>query len=209
MSPVRRVVCFAKVIGMLANMAHEHDTTTESAYISEQLKQLAASLGLSQSALARMCGIDRRTFNPYYTGARPAGLPTIRKIAIATGRSMAWLLGEAVGRPVVGTADNFGRVTMTSPITAPSIVMFVGSVGPFKAGMPVQVDPASSFSPGEYMLVRTRETGDAWYAWGRLEGRLSVLDRLDGELHIYDPARYEVIGLVVGMVVKPPPPPSA
>jgi transcriptional regulator with XRE-family HTH domain len=185
-------------------------TSSESAYIGAQLQELAAQMGISQAELSRRVGIDRRTLNPYWTGARPAGLPTIRKIAQATGRSVAWLMGEGMGRPVVGIADPRGRVTMQSPLTTPSIVRFPQSVGPFAAGTDVLVDPCrDAYEAGVYMLVRTRETGDSFFAWGRVEGTVNLLDRLDGELHVYVAARYEVVGVIVGMVVPPPRPLSA
>lgn len=54
---------------------------TESADISARLQELARQLGINQAALARLLGISRQTFNPYFTGTRGAGLPTIRKAA--------------------------------------------------------------------------------------------------------------------------------
>lgn len=209
MSSGVRLVQFAEWRANLAGMVTSRDNTdSESAYIGGQLQELAASMGVSQTELARRVGIDRRTFNPYFTGLRPAGLPTIRKIALATGRSVAWLLGEGMGRAVVGNADALGRVTMTSPLTNPAIVKFVQQAGPFAAGTDVLVDPWVGYSVGKYMLVRSRTGQDTWFAWGRLDGALKLLDRLDGELHVYSEARYEVIGVITGMVVPVPPPAS-
>lgn len=206
MSPHPRLVRLPEWESTLAGMGTNRNTDSESAYISDQLQELAASMGLSQTELSRRVGIDRRTFNPYWTGARPAGLPTIRKIALATGRSVAWLLGEGMGRAVVGIADERGRVTMTSPLTSPSIIKLPVAAGPFAAGTDVLVDPSSSYAADTYMLVRPRTGGEEWFAWGRVEGGLKLLDRLDGELHVYADARYEVVGVIVGMVVKPPRP---
>lgn len=183
------------------------DTSSDSAFIGAQLQELASSLGISQAELARRVGIDRRVLNPYWTGLRPAGLTTIRKIALATGRSVAWMLGEGMARPVVGGADPRGRVTMQSPLTTASIVRFPQQAGPFAAGSEVHVDPCrDAYEAGQYMLIRTRETGDMFFAWGRVEGTVNLLDRLDGELHVYVAARYEVVGVIVGMVVPPPRP---
>lgn len=206
MSPQPRLVRLPEWEGTLTGMGTNRNTDSESAYISDQLHEMAAALGVSQTELARRVGIDRRTFNPYWTGARPAGLPTIRKIALATGRSVAWLLGEGMGRPVVGYADERGRVIMTSPLTAPSTIKFAQAAGPFAAGTDVLVDPAEAYTEDAYMLIRPAGSEEAWFAWGRIEGGLRLLDRLDGELHVFTEARYAVVGVIVGMVVKPPRP---
>lgn len=206
MSPHPRLVRLPEWPCTLAGMGTNRNTDSESAYIGDQLQEMAAAMGVSQTELARRVGIDRRTFNPYFTGARPAGLPTIRKIALATGRSVAWLLGEGMGRPVVGYADERGRVTMTSPLTSPSIIKLPVAAGPFAAGTDVLVDPSDTYAAHSYMLVRPRTGDETWFTWGREEGGLKLLDRLDGELHVYAESRYEVVGVIVGMVVKPPPP---
>lgn len=116
--------------------------TAESADISERLQELARQLGITQAELARMLEISRQTFNPYFTGARGVGLPTLRKIA------------EKSGRPRL-------------------------------------------------------DDGDPWLAFARSEGSAPLLDRMNGEVHVYSPDRYTVVGVIVGVLVRPPRPLSA
>lgn len=207
MSPQSRLVTLSDWSCSVIYMTTKNDVdTAESADISKPLQELSKSLGVSQAELARRVGIDRRTFNPYFTGARSAGLPTIRKIAQATGRTVAWLLGEEVGRAVIGTCDARGRVSMSSPVSSPSIVKFIEASGAFPAGVDVFVDPTETYAAKQYMLVKTRGSEECWFAWGRSQGELLLLDRLDGELHVYNSTRYEILGVIVGMVVAPPVP---
>lgn len=151
---------------------------TESADISARLQELARQLGINQAALARLLGISRQTFNPYFTGTRGAGLPTIRKAAQRSGRTVSWFLGEDAGRAVIGTADAMGRVTMTTQTMSPGIVAFPVASGPFPAGSQAFVDPCTVFLEGKYLLVTSKGEPEPWLAFARERGGLKLLDRM-------------------------------
>lgn len=90
------------------------DDRRESTDVSLRLQELARQLGVKQAGLARLMGVSRPTFNPYFTGTRGAGMPMLRKFARASGRTISWFLGEDAARSVIGTADASGRVSMKS-----------------------------------------------------------------------------------------------
>lgn len=124
---------------------------------------------------------------------------------------MAWFLGEDSGRAIVGTADAMGRVKMTSHTLSPGLIAFPVACGAaFPAGAVAFVDPGSAYLDGEYLLVRPRlDDGDPWLAFARSEGSAPLLDRMNGEVHVYSPDRYTVVGVIVGVLVRPPRPLSA
>lgn len=176
--------------------------------VSERLQLLAKQLGVSQAKLAQLLDTHRSVLNPYFTGARPAGLPMLRRWSTASGRTVAWLMGEDVGRSVIGTLDATGRVAMDSKRITIGIIAVPSATRDFPAGTQLLVDPASAFVPGAWLLVRVRGGDDDWIAWASDDGR-GTLDRANGELHSYDPERYEITGMIVGQIVPPPKRPSA
>lgn len=198
--------------GMSARTTIDHEdgphlAEPESADISDRLQLLARQLGMTQAELGRFLAIDRRTLSAIYTGAKGAGLPLIRRAAKKSGRAVSWLLGEEDSRALLAEIDQRGRLIVDSPqIKAPCRMLFPQAAGAFAAGSEIFVDPCEAFVADEYLIVRPHDASDAWIAFARHDG---TLDRLNGELHVYSPTRYAVIGMVVGVVVKPPKPLSA
>jgi hypothetical protein len=82
--------------------------------------------------------------------------------------------------------------------------------GDFPAGTQLLVDPCAAFMVDAWMVARSRVSDDPpWIAWGRAEGSTRLLDRLNGELHVYDASRYDILFVIVGVLSPPPRPASA
>jgi transcriptional regulator with XRE-family HTH domain len=185
------------------------DNGPEGVFIGARLKELAHTLGLNQNQLAVRCGIDRRTFNPYWTDRRKCGLPTVIKIAKATGRSIAWLLGEGAARPVLGTVDAQGHLSMKTPMLVPGVLLLVDTTPWWPAGTQLYVDPTTAFVVDEYLVLQTRGGAVPWVCWAEERGGLRLLRRPSGEVVVYDERHHELLGLISGVLSAPSKPPSA
>lgn len=108
---------------------------------------------MNQRQLALRVGIDPRHFNSLWHDKKAAGLPLIRKIGQRAGRSIAWLCGEEAARPLIGTANALGQVTMTTDNTPISqgIIHFIDGAGAFAPGERVLVDPSDRWAEGHWL----------------------------------------------------------
>lgn len=187
------------------------DNGPEGVLIGGRLQELAEATGMNQRQLALRVGIDPRHFNSLWHDKKAAGLPLIRKIGQRAGRSIAWLCGEEAARPLIGTANALGQVTMTTDNTPISqgIIHFIDGAGAFAPGERVLVDPSDRWAEGHWLLVRPRAGGEAWVGWARMRGDMQLLERADGEVIAYADDRHEIVGVIVGTIAPPPKPASA
>lgn len=185
------------------------DSKPKGLYIGARLQELAHVLGLNQRQLALRLKQDPKHFNAWWHNKRRAAFITIVEMAEAGGRSIAWLCGEEAARPLIGTVGAHGHLDMTSKDFEAGTIHFTEAAGQFPAGTKLMVDPTSVFVVGEYLIVQAGDAGVPWIVWAFQAGEMDMMLRLDGEELRYQPGRHKVIGLITGMVVRPPKPLSA
>lgn len=86
---------------------------------------------------------------------------------------------------------------------------FVDSTPAFAAGTRLFVDPADTYTADAWLVLRVRDTTEAFVAYAHQESGLDLLHRADGEVLRYQATRHEVVGVISGMLVPPPKPQSA
>lgn len=126
----------------------------ESVFIHKRLQRLAKELGVTQAELGRILDIKRQVLNPYFTGARGAGVQIIRRAAAKSGRTVAWMLGEDAGRAVIGTSDAQGNVIMTTTTRTEGIDDAPGRARP--RGPPVTVVPCTIKDAARFIRAHHR-----------------------------------------------------
>lgn len=186
------------------------DSGPEGMFVGVRMQELAAELGLNQRQLALRLGLDPRHFNQIYQNKRPVGLSLILKIARNSGRSIAWVCGEEVARPQIGTANAQGHVTMEDQSKiVPGTVYFAEATEAFPAGERVLVDPSDAWAAGRWLLIRPKTGGSPFFGWAFIAGEMRMLERPDRELIGFQADRHEVIGVIVGTITPPLGRPSA
>lgn len=181
----------------------------DSYFIGEPLQRLASSLGIKNARqFALRYGLTYSHINNVWSGVRPAGMQTIRKIARATGRAVAYFIGEEMGLRVVGSMDTNGRVKMDARDKTSGMILLPEACPPFVAGARLVMEP-SVFRTDVWLVVRTLATGDEWIGWARDHAGMSLLVKPSGESIVYSAAVHEVVGAIVDVVSPPPPGPSA
>lgn len=129
----------------------------------------------------------------------------MESVARGTGRSLAWICGEEEARPVIGTANHNGRITMTQGKITTGLVEFVSPSRYFGAGVRVFVDECSTWLDDEW-LVMSAPGEEPFFAWAYRSGGLQMLRRADDEVVLYQPARHTISGVVIGVLGKAPKP---
>lgn len=182
-------------------------------FIGEALQRLAQELGIpNPRQFALRFGIPYKHLNNLWTNTRHAGLPTIAEIARKSGRAVAYFLGEEGARPLLGSMDPLGRITMASsdlpgPVTG-LIHLPEACPGYFPAGCRLIMDP-SEYRHDVWLVIKTLDTGEVWIAWARDHAGLPLLVRPTGESTIYSAQHHAVVGAVVDVINAPPAGPSA
>jgi len=84
--------------------------------VSARLKALRQELGFkSQAAFAERLGIDKSTYNPFETGARPLTFETACLIRREFGISIDWLFFGDLQQGAIQTMAKIGRGTGAPP----------------------------------------------------------------------------------------------
>lgn len=81
----------------------------------QRLKERAGQLGISNSAAARLCGLDERRYGHYVTGRTEPDLATLVRIARTLGTTPNWLLGvSSEDEPATPRSDYLDRLTFVA-----------------------------------------------------------------------------------------------
>lgn len=195
--------------GDTSDQVEDGDNGPKGRFIGPRLKELAHAFGLNQRQLALKLGADPKHFNGWWQNKRRASLISVCEMAERAGRSVAWMLGEEDARARLGTADAQGRVYMESKEVSPGVFYFTEASPDFPQGTPVFVDPTSAFVLDEWLLIKPTDGSTPWFGWANRIGDMDMLRRADGEEVRYVPTRHKVVGLIVGVLVKPSRPLSA
>jgi len=199
---------------IVAGMANAHDDDgserkAEGVFIGEALQRLARDLGVpNPRQFALRFGIPYKHLNNLWTNTRHAGLPTIVEIARKSGRAVAYFLGEEGAKPLLGSMDAIGRISMASRLSVPGYIHLPEACGPFAAGARLVMEP-SAHRADVWLVVRSVGSDETWIAWSRDHAGLALLVRPSGESVLYAPQHHEIIGAIVDVIVAPPAGPSA
>lgn len=175
----------------------------ESAYIGKALTALEAEWGIPRRELVKKLGISYSHFSNLVTDQRPAGLPTIRKIAEQSGRAMAFFFGDVEASTTIGTRGSTGVVSMLvdEPISLPGLVRVEAAAGPFKPGDVLHIS-RGGWQRDRWGLVRERSC--FVIAWMHEDQGVKVYTGFDGKTALV--RADEVVGAVAAITTSAPMP---
>lgn len=176
----------------------------EGAFIGRALQALEAEAGMSRRELVEKLGISYSHFSNLVADIRPAGMPTIRRIAERSGRAMAFFFGDVQAATPIGTLTPSGAVQMMVDSPAlPALIRVEATAGPFKPGDVLHITPGP-WTEGRWGLFKERD--EYVIGWMHSARNVQVYTGFDGKTVLVDPDR--VVGVVSTITTSAPPPPA-